>query len=66
MNEPGPATPESAESLRVVLRTPLLLMLLGLLVLVEDHGGWTFSRTWPTLLVLWGALLAAARRRREA
>ena len=66
MNEAGPATPESAQSLLVVLRVPLLLILLGALALVEDHGGWAFSRTWPSLLVLWGALLAVARRRREA
>ncbi len=30
MNEAGPVTPEPAESLLVVLRTPLLLILLGL------------------------------------
>lgn len=61
----GPVAPEPAESLLPALRIPLLLILLGVLFLVEDHGGWAFSRTWPSLLVLWGALLAAARRRRE-
>lgn len=57
--------PAPAESLLSVLRIPLLIVLLGALFLVEDHGGWPFSRTWPSLLVLWGGMLAAARRGRE-
>ena len=63
--EPEPRLAEPAESLLAVLRVPLLLTLLGALFLLEDHGGWPFTRTWPSLLVLWGALLAAERRRRE-
>ena len=57
-----PATPD--ERLLTVLQIPLFLMGLGGLFLAEDYLNWSVSRTWPSLLILWGALLAAARRSR--
>jgi hypothetical protein len=54
------------EGLLVTLRVPLLLIALGVLFLLDDYLGWSVVRTWPALLVFWGALLLATRRRREA
>lgn len=54
-----------ADRLLSVLRVPLIVMALGALFLVEDYGGPAASRTWPALLVLLGALMAAGRRRTQ-
>ncbi len=56
--------PAPPAQLAFVLRVPLFLIALGGLFLVEDFGGWPFPRTWPILLILWGALLIWARRAR--
>lgn len=38
------------------IRSPLILIALGVLFLVDQSGGSPFYRTWPVLLVLAGAL----------
>ena len=58
----GPAN----EGLLPALRVPLFLIVLGCMFLAEDYWGWRVSRTWPVLLIMWGALLAAARRPSES
>jgi hypothetical protein len=62
MSPEGLASQEPPESLIGTVRIPLLLVALGALFLVEDNWGLSAGRTWPILLVLWGALLIAARR----
>ena len=54
---------EPAPGLLAALRVPAFLIVLGGIFLVEDHWGWPVSRTWPILLIVWGALLIAARSR---
>ena len=44
------------------LTTPLLIVTLGILFLVEYEGGPRVAQTWPILLVLGGVLLALRRR----
>ena len=60
------ADAESLQGLLAALRVPLILIGLGCLFLVGDYGGPPASRTWPALLVLWGALTAIGWRRRGA
>jgi hypothetical protein len=54
---------EPDEGLVPFLRVPLFLIALGTLFLLDDYAGWSVARTWPILLVFWGALLVASRRR---
>lgn len=61
---PGPDS-EPEEGLLFLLRVPLFLIALGTLFLLDDYAGWSAARTWPVLLVFWGALLVASRRRRQ-
>lgn len=66
MSLAGQAAPEPPAGLLAALRVPLSLVALGGLFLAQDHLGWPFSRTWPILLILWGAFLSAERRGRSA
>lgn len=43
------------------VRGPLLLILLGLLFLVDQHGRLPVSRSWPILLIAYGFLKLAER-----
>ncbi len=45
---------------------PLYLMTAGLLILAGDYGGPGVRRTWPILLILFGALRMAAYWARRA
>lgn len=35
-------------------RGPVLLITLGVLMAYDQMGGWSFSRTWPVLLIVFG------------
>lgn len=43
------------------VRGPLLLILLGLLFLLDQHGELPIHQTWPVLLVAYGFLKLAER-----
>jgi hypothetical protein len=55
--------PDPEEPLLLILRVPLFLIALGSLFLLDDYAGWPVTRTWPVLLVLWGASLIPGRGR---
>ena len=38
------------------IRGPLLLIAVGILFLVDRSGGYSFTQTWPVLIILYGAL----------
>jgi hypothetical protein len=38
------------------IRGPILLITLGVLVAIDYFGPWSFSRTWPVLLIAYGIL----------
>ena len=66
MSEHAEAPAAGRAEFAAAIRAPLLIAGLGALFLVQDYGGPAFWRTWPTLLVLWGALLALGRWGRPA
>jgi Domain of unknown function (DUF5668) len=50
----------SSELIRAV-RGPLLLITLGLLFVADHFGPFPFYKTWPVLLIVFGALKLAER-----
>jgi|GEM_PF-2043416 len=54
----------SGSDLRVLIaaiRGPVLLIALGTLFAIDHEGGYSFARTWPVLIILWGLLELLAR-----
>lgn len=49
----------TASSAAVVhaIRGPILLITLGVLVTTDHFGGYSFGRTWPLLLIVFGLLI---------
>ena len=45
-----------ASQLIHAVRGPLMLITLGVLVLIDYTGIYSFSRTWPFLLIVFGVL----------
>lgn len=45
-----------SSSLVGAVRGPLLLVTLGLLFVVDRFGEYTFSQTWPVLIIVFGAM----------
>ncbi len=43
-------------SLMRAIRGPLILITVGTLFAVDHAGGYTFSRTWPVLIIVYGVL----------
>lgn len=43
------------------IRGPLLMITLGALLAVDQMGSYSFGRTWPVLLILFGVLKLAER-----
>lgn len=48
--------PNSAGALAGALRGPLLLISLGILLLVQRFADVSFGKTWPILLIVFGAM----------
>jgi hypothetical protein len=48
------------------IRGPILLITLGVLVTVDHFGGYSFGRTWPLLLIVFGLLILIERALRVA
>ncbi len=44
----------NARALARAARGPLLLITLGILMAADQMGGWSFGRTWPVLLIVFG------------
>jgi hypothetical protein len=47
------------------IRGPLLLTILGILFAVAQSGGYSVWRTWPVLLIVYGALKLLERMPRR-
>lgn len=43
------------------IRGPVLLIVLGILMLMDHFGDMSFWRTWPALLIVFGAMVLAER-----
>jgi hypothetical protein len=39
-----------------MIRGPVILIALGVLFAIDQFGSYSFSRTWPVLLILFGLL----------
>ena len=39
-----------------MIRGPIILIALGVLFAIDQFGSYSFSRTWPVLLILFGLL----------
>lgn len=48
------------------IRGPILLITLGVLVATDHFGGYTFGRTWPLLLIVFGLLILVEKAVRVA
>ena len=46
----------AASSLICAIRGPILLIVLGALISLDYFAGWSFSRTWPVLFIVFGLL----------
>jgi Domain of unknown function (DUF5668) len=43
------------------IRGPVLLIVLGILMAVDQMGAYSFGRTWPALLIVYGILRLSER-----
>jgi hypothetical protein len=43
------------------IRGPILLIVLGILMAIDQAGSYSFGRTWPALLIVFGLLKLAGR-----
>ena len=43
------------------MRGPVMLILLGILMAVDQMGAYSFGRTWPALLIVFGIFKLAER-----
>ena len=43
------------------IRGPVLLILLGILMAIDQMGSYSFGRTWPALLIVFGVFKLAER-----
>jgi cell wall-active antibiotic response 4TMS protein YvqF len=50
-----------AASMVGVIRGPVMLIALGVLLAIDHAGRTSFARTWPVLLILFGALTLLER-----
>ncbi len=46
----------SLSQLLRALRGPVMLTTFGTLLAVDQAGGWPWSRTWPVLVIIYGAM----------
>ena len=51
----------STRALIRAIRGPIVLITLGTLFAVDFFGSFSFSRTWPVLLIVFGALCLLER-----
>ncbi len=56
MNTPPPLPPPPPGALIRALSGPLLLITLGVLLAIDHLGRVSFGRTWPVLLIVFGAV----------
>lgn len=52
---PGPPRPQEHAPLARAISGPLLLITLGILLELSLTGRMSFARTWPALLIVFGA-----------
>jgi len=45
----------------IAIRGPIMLMAVGALFAVDQSGGYSFTQTWPVLIILYGALKLVER-----
>lgn len=43
------------------IRGPVMLILLGVLMAIDQMGSYSFGRTWPALLIVFGIFKLAER-----
>ena len=43
------------------IRGPVMLILLGILMAIDQMGSYSFGRTWPALLIVFGLFKLAER-----
>ncbi|HUA85162.1 MAG TPA: DUF5668 domain-containing protein [Bryobacteraceae bacterium] len=43
------------------MRGPVMLILLGILMAIDQMGSYSFGRTWPALLIVFGIFKLAER-----
>ncbi|HLH38082.1 MAG TPA: DUF5668 domain-containing protein [Bryobacteraceae bacterium] len=48
------------------IRGPVMLILLGILMAIDQMGSYSFGRTWPALLIVFGIFKLAERSGRPA
>jgi hypothetical protein len=51
----------NGNSLMTAIRGPILLITLGVLLYIDHFGPYSFWRTWPVLLILFGLFKLAER-----
>jgi hypothetical protein len=54
-------TPPPPASLVRALRGPVVLTTLGILISLDHFGHYSFGRTWPILLIVFGLFSLAGR-----
>jgi Domain of unknown function (DUF5668) len=48
-------------NLMCAIRGPVLMIVLGILMAIDQTGAYSFGRTWPALLIVFGILKLAER-----
>jgi hypothetical protein len=48
------------------IRGPILLITVGVLFALDNLGSWSFTRTWPVILIIVGVLKLFERATRQA
>lgn len=57
----SPAGRPMTGNLICAIRGPVMLILLGILMAIDQMGSYSFARTWPALLIVFGVFKLAER-----